>query len=242
MEIAISIKNLTVSYEDKKILSNVNIDIPKGKLIGIIGPNGGGKSTFIKGILNIVKKNSGIVKFQGKDYRKYLKKIAYIPQRDTVDWDFPTTVLDVVIMGSYGRLGLFKSPGRKEKEKAIKNLKKLNIEKYFDRQISQLSGGEKQRVFIARALMQEAEIYFMDEPFQGVDIKTEKEIIEILKKLKEKGKTVLVVHHNLEKVKDYFDYLIMINRKIIAIGETNDVFIEKNINKTFYRNYSQGKI
>ncbi|WP_163469982.1 metal ABC transporter ATP-binding protein [Fusobacterium sp. IOR10] len=237
MEIAISIKDLTVSYEDKKILSNINMEIPKGKLIGIIGPNGGGKSTFIKGILNIVKKNSGIVKFQGEDYRKYLKKIAYIPQRDTVDWDFPTTVLDVVIMGSYGRLGLFKSPGKKEKEKAIKNLKKLNIEKYFDRQISQLSGGEKQRVFIARALMQEAEIYFMDEPFQGVDIKTEKEIIEILKKLKEMGKTVLVVHHNLEKVKDYFDYLIMINRKIVAIGETEDIFIEENINKTFYRNY-----
>jgi len=237
MEIAISIKDLTVSYEDKKILSNINMEIPKGKLIGIIGPNGGGKSTFIKGILNIVKKNSGIVKFQGEDYRKYLKKIAYIPQRDTVDWDFPTTVLDVVIMGSYGRLGLFKSPGKKEKEKAIKNLKKLNIEKYFDRQISQLSGGEKQRVFIARALMQEAEIYFMDEPFQGVDIKTEKEIIEILKKLKKMGKTVLVVHHNLEKVKDYFDYLIMINRKIVAIGETEDIFIEKNINKTFYRNY-----
>ncbi|MFA6878503.1 MAG: metal ABC transporter ATP-binding protein [Fusobacterium sp.] len=237
MEIAISIKNLTVSYENKKILSNIDMNIPKGKLIGIIGPNGGGKSTFIKGILNIIKKKSGIVKFQGKDYRKYLKKIAYIPQRDTVDWDFPTTVLDVVIMGSYGRLGLFKSPGEKEKEEAIKNLKKLNIEKYFDRQISQLSGGEKQRVFIARALMQKAEIYFMDEPFQGVDVKTEKEIIEILKKLKEKGKTVLVVHHNLEKVKDYFDYLIMINREIVAIGETNDIFIEKNINKTFYRNY-----
>lgn len=237
MEIAISIKNLAVSYENKKILSNINTDIPKGKLIGIIGPNGGGKSTFIKGILNIVKKNSGIIKFQGENYKKYLKKIAYIPQRDTVDWDFPTTVLDVVIMGSYGRLGLFKSPGKKEKEEAIKNLKKLNIEKYSDRQISQLSGGEKQRVFIARALMQKAEIYFMDEPFQGVDIKTEKEIIEILKKLKEKGKTVLVVHHNLEKVKDYFDYLIMINREIVAIGETNDVFIEKNINKTFYRNY-----
>lgn len=237
MEIAISIKNLTVSYENKKILSNIDMNIPKGKLIGIIGPNGGGKSTFIKGILSIIKKKSGIVKFQGKDYRKYLKKIAYIPQRDTVDWDFPTTVLDVVIMGSYGRLGLFKSPGEKEKEEAIKNLKKLNIEKYFDRQISQLSGGEKQRVFIARALMQKAEIYFMDEPFQGVDVKTEKEIIEILKKLKEKGKTVLVVHHNLEKVKDYFDYLIMINREIVAIGETNDIFIEKNINKTFYRNY-----
>jgi len=237
MEIAISIKDLTVSYEDKKILSNINMEIPKGKLIGIIGPNGGGKSTFIKGILNIVKKNSGIIKFQGEDYKKYLKKIAYIPQRDTVDWDFPTTVLDVVIMGSYGRLGLFKSPGKKEKEEAIKNLKKLNIEKYIDRQISQLSGGEKQRVFIARALMQKAEIYFMDEPFQGVDIKTEKEIIEILKKLKEKGKTVLVVHHNLEKVKDYFDYLIMINREIVAVGETNDIFIEKNINKTFYRNY-----
>ncbi|MFA6708647.1 MAG: metal ABC transporter ATP-binding protein [Fusobacterium sp.] len=237
MEIAISIKNLTVSYENKKILSNIDMNIPKGKLIGIIGPNGGGKSTFIKGILNIIKKKSGIVKFQGKDYRKYFKKIAYIPQRDTVDWDFPTTVLDVVIMGSYGRLGLFKSPGEKEKEEAIKNLKKLNIEKYFDRQISQLSGGEKQRVFIARALMQKAEIYFMDEPFQGVDVKTEKEIIEILKKLKEKGKTVLVVHHNLEKVKDYFDYLIMINREIVAIGETNDIFIEKNINKTFYRNY-----
>lgn len=237
MEIAISIKDLTVSYEDKKILSNINMEIPKGKLIGIIGPNGGGKSTFIKGILNIVKKNSGIIKFQGEDYKKYLKKIAYIPQRDTVDWDFPTTVLDVVIMGSYGRLGLFKSPGKKEKEEAIKNLKKLNIEKYIDRQISQLSGGEKQRVFIARALMQKAEIYFMDEPFQGVDIKTEKEIIEILKKLKEKGKTVLVVHHNLEKVKDYFDYLIMINREIVAVGETNDIFIKKNINKTFYRNY-----
>jgi len=237
MESAISIKNLTISYDEKKILSNINIDIPKGKLIGIIGPNGGGKSTFIKGILDIVKNSSGNIKFQGEYYKEYLKKIAYIPQRDTVDWDFPTTVLDVVIMGSYGRLGLFKRPKRKEKEMAILMLKKVGMEKYLNRQISQLSGGEKQRVFIARALMQKSEIYFMDEPFQGVDIKTEKAIIKILKTLKEKNKTVLVVHHNLETVKEYFDYLVMINRKIIAKGEIADVFNKENIKKTFYRDY-----
>ncbi|MFK4784984.1 metal ABC transporter ATP-binding protein [Fusobacterium sp. MFO224] len=237
MESAISIRNLTISYKTKIILSNISMDIPKGKLIGIVGPNGGGKSTLIKGILNIVKKSSGDIKFQGEEYKKYLKKIAYIPQRDAVDWDFPTTVLDVVIMGCYGKLGLFKRPSRRERDRAVEMLKKVGMEKYLKRQISQLSGGEKQRVFIARALMQNAEIYIMDEPFQGVDIKTEKAIIEILKILRENGKTVLVVHHNLETVREYFDYLVMINRRIVAKGEISDVFNDKNIKKTFYRDY-----
>lgn len=237
MEVAISIRNLTISYKTKKILSNITMDIPKGQLIGIIGPNGGGKTTFIKGILNIVKKNSGNIKFQGEDYRTYLKKMAYIPQRDSVDWDFPTTVLDVVIMGCYGRIGLFKRPGKIEKNKAIEMLRKVGMENYLKSHISQLSGGEKQRVFIARSLMQDAEIYFMDEPFQGVDMKTEKDIIKILKQLKEEGKTILVVHHNLNTVKEYFDCLIMINRGIIAMGKISDIFNEANIKKTFYCNY-----
>lgn len=235
MEKSIIVKNLSIFYGSKEALFNVNVTLPKGRLIGIIGPNGGGKSTFLKGILNIVKVNSGKIEIIVEG-RENLKKIAYIPQKNTIDWSFPATVLDMVMMGSYGKLGLFKSPKKNEKEKAIFFLEKVGMDKLLKRQISKLSGGERQRILIARALIQEAEIYLMDEPFQGIDLKTEKEIIKILKGLKDQGKTVLVVHHNLETVKEYFDYLIMLNKKIIASGEVKNIFTEKNIAKTFYKN------
>lgn len=227
---AVEVNDLTVTYDAKPVLWDIDLSIPTGKLVAIIGPNGAGKTTLIKTMLGIIKPVSGAVTFKDAN-NKHL--IAYVPQSGSVDWDFPATVLDVVMMGRYGHLGWFKRPGKKEKEMSYAMLDKVGMREFADRQISQLSGGQQQRVFLARALIQEADIYFMDEPFKGVDVQTEKSIIKLLKELKQQGKTVIVVHHDLQTVTEYFDWATLINLQVVANGPVEEVFTEENIAKTY---------
>ncbi|PKM68267.1 MAG: peptide transporter [Firmicutes bacterium HGW-Firmicutes-2] len=239
VEFVVEVEDMTVAYHVKPVLWDVDLNVPKGVLMAIVGPNGAGKSTLLKAMLNLIKPISGRVLFNGESYETQRKHIGYVPQRGSVDWDFPTTVLDVVLMGRYGHIGWIKRSSSKDKELAMIALKKVAMEDFSNRQISQLSGGQQQRVFLARALVQDADIYFMDEPFQGVDAKTEKAVIEILKELRKRGKTVVVVHHDLQTVKDYFDWVTLINTQLIASGPVEDVFTEDNLRKA-YR--STGKI
>ena len=234
---AVSINDLTVAYDDKPVLWDIDLDIKKGTLMAIVGPNGAGKSTLIKAMLNLIKPITGCVSFFGSSYKKERSKIAYVPQRGSVDWDFPTTALDVVEMGRYGKIGWIKRVGKSDRKIAVDAIKKVGMEGFEKRQISQLSGGQQQRIFLARALVQDAEIYFMDEPFQGVDAKTEKSIINILKKLRDEGKTVIVVHHDLQTVEEYFDYITFINVAVISSGKVKEIFNRENIEKT-YKNRS----
>ena len=230
----IEIRKLVVAYdEDKPVLDNFNLGIEKGKMTAFVGPNGAGKSTLIKAILEFVKPITGSITINGKKYAQEKKKIAYVPQRGSVDWDFPTTLYDVVEMGSYGRVGFLKRVPKSEKNRVMEAIEKVDMLEYVDRQISQLSGGQQQRVFIARALVQDAEIYLLDEPFQGIDKKTEGSIVKILKGLREEGKTVIVVHHDLQTVPEYFDEVVLINRKVIASGKVNEVFTKENIDETY---------
>ena len=223
---AIEIKNLTVAYGENIALENFNLDVEVGSLVALVGPNGAGKSTLIKTILKFLKQITGKIKINGKN-------LAYVPQRNSVDWDFPTTLFDVVEMGCYGRVGLFKRVNKKEKQKVFKAIEQVGMLDFKDRQISELSGGQQQRAFIARALVQEADIYLMDEPFQGVDSTTEKSIVDILKKLKSDGKTLLVVHHDLQTVPTYFESVTFINKTVIASGKVKEVFTQENIDKTY---------
>lgn len=229
----IEVEDMTVAYEKKPVLWDIDLKIPKGVLMAIVGPNGAGKSTLIKAMLDLIKPISGKVLFNGADYHSQRRYIGYVPQRESVDWDFPTSVFDVVLMGTYGQIGWIKRPGRKEKEKALDAIKKVGMEEFIDRQISQLSGGQQQRVFLARALVQDADIYFMDEPLQGVDARTEKAIIRILKELRTNGKTVVVVHHDLQTVQEYFDWVTLLNTKIIKYGRVEEVFNEDNLKITY---------
>jgi manganese/zinc/iron transport system ATP- binding protein len=228
----IDIKNLTVSYDSKPILWNINLSIPKGSLIGIIGPNGAGKSTLIKTIMGLNNYNGNIKIFK-KKLKEVRKKISYVPQKESVDWDFPASVLDVAMMGRYPHLGLFKKPKKIDQELTIECLKKVEMDKHLDKQISQLSEGQKQRVFIARALAQEANLYFMDEPFSGVDASTENAVIHLLKKITKNGNTIVVVHHDLQSVEHYFNWIILLNMRIIASGPTEKVFTKKLIQETY---------
>lgn len=236
LDYAVHIEDLTVAYDSKPVLWDVDLDIPQGKLMAVVGPNGAGKTTLLKAMLGLLIPVTGTVRFfQGEEgnLRKLKNQVAYVPQSGSVDWDFPATVLDIVLMGCYGRLGFIKRPGKKDKEMARECLKKVGMEPFADRQISQLSGGQQQRVFLARALMQAADIYFMDEPFKGVDIQTEKAIVQLLKDLRESGKTVVVVHHDLQTVPEYFDWVTLINIKVIASGPVEEVFHENNLKKTY---------
>ena len=223
---AIEIKNLTVAYGENIALENFNLDVEVGSLVALVGPNGAGKSTLIKTILKFLKQITGEIKISGKS-------LAYVPQRNSVDWDFHTTLFDVVEMGCYGRVGLFKRVNKEEKVKVLKAIEQVGMLDFKDRQISELSGGQQQRAFIARALVQEADIYLMDEPFQGVDSTTEKSIVDILKKLKSEGKTLLVVHHDLQTVPTYFESVTFINKTVIASGKVKEVFTQENIDKTY---------
>ena len=223
---AIEIRNLTVAYGENIALENLNLDIEEGSLMALVGPNGAGKSTLIKTILKFLKQITGEIKIN-------TKTLAYVPQRNSVDWDFPTTLFDVVEMGCYGRVGLFKRVSKEEKQKVLKAIEQVGMLDFKDRQISELSGGQQQRAFIARALVQEADIYLMDEPFQGVDSTTEKSIVDILKKLKSEGKTILVVHHDLQTVSTYFESVTFINKNVIASGKIKEVFTQENIDKTY---------
>ncbi|MFD2627450.1 metal ABC transporter ATP-binding protein [Oceanobacillus kapialis] len=230
---ALEVSNLTVSYDKKPVLEKVAFTVPEGSITGIIGPNGAGKSTLIKSILRLLPTISGDVQVLGKPYAKQKKVIGYVPQRSEVDWDFPTNALDVVLMGRYRHIGMFKRAGKKEIAWARTCLQKVGMLEYADRQISQLSGGQQQRVFLARALAQNAKVYFMDEPFSGVDAATEKAIIKLMKEWKEEGKTVVVVHHDLQTVEDYFDHVLLLNKQPIQFGETQTVFTLENLEKTY---------
>ncbi len=223
-EPALSINNLTVSYHNQPVLWDIDLDIPAGVMAGIVGPNGAGKSTLIKSLLGLVPSLSGEVKVHGKPYAAQRKRVGYVPQRSSVDWDFPTTALDVVTMGLYGRLGWFKRPGRKERQEAMEALEMVSMSELAHRQISQLSGGQQQRVFLARALVQQADVYFLDEPMAGVDATTERAIIDILRRLRDAGKTLIVVHHDLQTVSSYFDWLLLLNVRVIAAGPADEVF------------------
>lgn len=223
---AIEIRNLTVAYGENIALENLNLDVEAGSLMALVGPNGAGKSTLIKTILKFLKQITGEIKINGKT-------LAYVPQRNSVDWDFPTTLFDVVEMGCYGRVGLFKRVSKEEKQKVLKAIEQVGMLDFKDRQISELSGGQQQRAFIARALVQEADIYLMDEPFQGVDSTTEKSIVDILKKLKSDGKTLIVVHHDLQTVPTYFETVTFINKSVIASGKVKEVFTQENIDMAY---------
>lgn len=231
--VPLQIDGLSVAYQKKPVLRNVSLEVTEGELIGIIGPNGAGKSTLIKAALGLIPKLNGNVLVYGKPYNEQRKLIGYVPQRESVDWDFPTNALDVVMMGRYGRLGWFRRPGAKEKAIAMECLVKVGMAEFADRQISQLSGGQQQRVFLARALAQDAKLYFMDEPFAGVDAATEKAIIMLLQELKGQGKTVIVVHHDLATVKEYFDSVMLLNIEVQAFGKTEDVFTRTNLQQTY---------
>lgn len=235
---ALTIKNLKVLYDKKPALDQVDFNVPVGSLTGIIGPNGAGKSTLIKAILRLVPMQKGDIQVFGKPYAQQKKLIGYVPQRSEVDWDFPTNALDVVLMGSYREIGFFKRAKKKDIDWARNCLDKVGMLDYAQRQISQLSGGQQQRVFLARALAQDATIYFMDEPFAGVDAATEKAIIQLMKEWKNQGKTVLVVHHDLQTVEDYFDHVLLLNKTPIAYGETNSVFTLDNLERTYGGNIS----
>lgn len=232
-DIAVKVEDLTIAYYSKPVVWDVDLNIKKGKLTAILGPNGAGKSTLLKAMLNLISISSGKILFFDKTYKEFRKNISYVPQSESVDWDFPTDVLDVVMMGTYGKLGWIKRAGKKEKELSLEALKKLGMEEYVDRQISDLSGGQQQRVFLSRALVQDSEIYFLDEPLKGVDAKTEKEIMRILKELRDSGKTIVVVHHDLRTVEEYFDDVVLLNKLVVASGSVKDVFIEENINKAY---------
>lgn len=223
---AIEIKNLTVAYGENIALEDLNLNIEVGSLMALVGPNGAGKSTLIKTILKFLKQITGEIKINAKT-------LAYVPQRNSVDWDFPTTLFDVVEMGCYGRVGLFKRVSKEEKQKVLKAIEQVGMLEFKDRQISELSGGQQQRAFIARALVQEADIYLMDEPFQGVDSTTEKSIVEILKQLKTEGKTIIVVHHDLQTVPTYFESVALINKAVIISGKVSEVFTQENIDVTY---------
>ncbi len=230
---AIDVKNITVTYHDKVILWCVNAQIYAGTLMAIMGPNGAGKSTFIKTIIGLIKPLSGSISIFGGSFRKHALQVAYIPQRTEIDWDFPITVIEVVLMGRYGHIGWFRRPNKTDYDSAYLALDQVDMLAYADHHISHLSGGQQQRIFLARALAQQAEIYLLDEPFVGIDIKTEKAVITLLKKLRNQGKTVLIVHHDAQTITDYFDTILLLNVKRIAYGPVNTVFNQKNIHKTY---------
>ena len=230
---AIEVTDLTVAYGEKPVVWDVDLTVPQGVLMAIVGPNGAGKTTLIKAILGLIPTSAGQVLIHGRPYAVQRKLVGYVPQRGSVDWDFPTSVLDVVMMGRYGALGWFKRPGKAEKEAALIALAKVGMESYAHRQISQLSGGQQQRVFLARAIVQNAEVYLMDEPFQGVDAVTERTIIGLLKELRSAGKTVLVVHHDLQTVAEYFDWVTMMNVRRVAAGPVSEVFTDENLRHTY---------
>jgi manganese/zinc/iron transport system ATP- binding protein len=231
--VPIEVHDLTVAYQHRPVLWDIDLEFPEGELIGVVGPNGAGKSTLIKAIMGLVPLASGHVKVFGQTSRRALRSVAYVPQRESVDWDFPTTARDVVLMGRYGQLSLFGRPRKKDHEIALQSLEKVGMAEFADRQISQLSGGQQQRVFLARALAQQTRVYLMDEPFAGVDAATEKAIVSILRTLKEEGSTVIVVHHDLHSVPEYFDSVLLLNLRAVAFGPVDSTFTEQNLNATY---------
>ena len=232
------VHQLAVNYDKTPVLWDISLQVPEGKIVGIIGPNGAGKSTFIKASLGLIRTISGKVEFFSKQLNEVRRRVAYVPQRESVDWDFPITVRDLVLMGRYGALGICRWPRKADLMAVDHYLELVGLTPYVNRQISQLSGGQQQRAFIARALVQEADIYFLDEPFSGVDMATETTIMHILRELRNKGKTVFVVHHDLNTVESYFDWLIMLNMRLIACGPTVEVFNAETLNMAYGKSYA----
>ncbi len=230
---ALRVTDLTVAYGDKTVLWDIDLEIPCGSMVAVVGPNGAGKTTLVKSIQGLVPRVAGAVSIHGKPYEKQRKEVSYVPQRGSVDWDFPTSVVDTVKMGSYGDLGWIRRPGKKEHEKALSALEKVDMLEFAHRQISQLSGGQQQRVFLARALIQSASVYLLDEPFQGVDATTEKAIVSILKELAAGGKTVLAVHHDLNTVSEYYERIAILNVGLVASGRVDEVFNSQNLIKAY---------
>ena len=229
----LEVHDLTVSYNKKPVLWNVDFTIPKGVLSCIVGPNGAGKSTLIKAIMGLVESSSGFSKVFDFPLDKARKRVSYVPQRESVDWDFPISVFEVVLMGRYGHLGIFNKASKKDKDIAFRCLEEVGMQDFYKRQISQLSGGQQQRVFLARALAQEADLYLMDEPFVGIDATTEKSIIDLLKKMKAQGKTVVIVHHDLQSALSYFDWAILLNTRLVASGPLEKVFTPSLLQETY---------
>jgi manganese/zinc/iron transport system ATP- binding protein len=229
----LEIHDMTVAYHRKPVLWDIDLTVPEGQLVAIVGPNGAGKSTLIKAVLGLVPKASGRVEIYGQPYEQQRHLVGYVPQRESVDWDFPIDALDVVTMGRYGRLGWLRRPGKVDRAAALDALRRVGMADFAKRQISQLSGGQQQRVFLARALVQDARLYFMDEPLAGVDASTEQAIINMLRELKSRGRTVIAVHHDLQTVDDYFDYVILLNMRVVAAGSTAEVFTRENLQRTY---------
>lgn len=226
---AIEVHDLTVSYREKPVLWDIDLTIPQGVLMGVIGPNGAGKTTLLKAILGLVPRLSGQVLIHGQPYDQNRKAVAYVPQRGSVDWDFPTTVFDLVLMGTYARVGWIRRPGTAERNLVTEALRRVGMDAFARRQIGELSGGQQQRAFLARALVQEADVYILDEPFQGVDAVTERAVVELLRELRAKQKTVLVVHHDLSTVLDYFDSATLLNVRVMASGPVREIFTLQNL-------------
>ena len=228
-----SIHDMTVAYHRRPVLWDIDYNTPPGNLIAIVGPNGAGKSTLIKAVLNLVPTVSGQVSFFGEPYKKQRRRVGYVPQRSSVDWDFPVNALEVVTMGLYRSIGWFRPVTKKHRQAGMAALDRVDMADYAKRQISQLSGGQQQRVFLARALAQEADLYLMDEPFAGVDAATERAIVAVLRELKDAGRTAMVVHHDLQTVQEYFDEVVLLNMRLIASGPVGDVFTEENLRATY---------
>ncbi|PRY72219.1 metal ABC transporter ATP-binding protein [Halomonas ventosae] len=232
-DLALHVEDLTVSYHSKPVLWDIDFDVPPGVMAAIVGPNGAGKSTLIKSVLGLVPTVAGHVTLHGRPYKAQRRRVGYVPQRSSVDWDFPTTALDVVTMGLYGRLGWLRRPGRRERDEAMAALALVGMADFARRQISQLSGGQQQRVFLARALVQKADVYFLDEPMAGVDATTERAIVDILRRLRDEGKTVIVVHHDLQTVRSYFDWLLILNVRVIAQGPVAEVYTADHLRQAY---------
>jgi len=230
---ALEFHDLTVAYHTKPVLWDVDLSLPEGALVSIVGPNGAGKSTLLKATLGLVPLSSGYVRVFGQPYREVRSRVAYVPQRESVDWDFPASVLDVVLMGRYGRAGWFRRPSEADRRRAIEALEKVGMAEYGDRQISRLSGGQQQRTFLARALAQDADLYLMDEPFAGVDAVTERAIVALLRELRDLNRTVVCVHHDLQTVPEYFDWVALLNMRLVAAGPVSEAFTPQNLHKTY---------
>ncbi len=232
-QVSIEVHNLTVSYDGGPVLWDIDFELPQGQIIGVIGPNGSGKTTLLKAIMGLLEPSSGFIKIFDKPLDEVREKVAYVPQRESVDWDFPASVFDVVLMGRYRKKNLLKRTNQADIEIANQCIEKVGLTEFKNRQISQLSGGQQQRVFIARALAQKADVYLMDEPFVGVDAATESSILNLLQEMKAEGKTVLIIHHDLQTVSEYFDYLVLLNTRLIAKGNLQEVLTKENLSNAY---------
>lgn len=237
----LSVKDLAVRYSDSAVLWNINVDIPKGVIVGVIGPNGSGKSTFLKACVDLLPRMKGEVRFfDGQPFSAVRSRVAYLPQRESIDWDFPASVLDVVLMGSYARVGIGRRIPATERARAMECLDRVGLKAFSSRHISELSGGQQQRVFLARALVTDAELYFLDEPFAAVDVVTEHMILQVLKEMRDNGKTLMISHHDLQSVKESTDHVMLLNRELLAFGPTNEVLKSIQMKRAFGTRLSEG--